>query len=62
MKMRNKKHYENIVLRRCSRYLLKHYILLDQIYSGESEVKKTLWKFLNILGKMEIINEKNCFK
>ena len=54
------KYFELLVLRHCSSYILRQYILLDQIENGESEVKKTLWKFLNILGEMEIKNEKNC--
>ena len=51
---KDEKYYENIVLRRCSRYLIKHYILLDQIVEGKTEVKQTIWKCLNLIGNEEI--------
>lgn len=56
--IKNKKYFELLVLRHCTRYLLKQYILLDQIVEEKTEVKQTIWKFLNILGEMEIRNEK----
>lgn len=54
IKMRNKKYFESLVLRHCTRYLLKQYILLDQIVEGKTEVKQTIWKCLNIIGNEEI--------
>lgn len=54
MKMKYKKYYENIVLRRCSSALVENLILLDQIVEGKTEVKQTIWKCLNIIGNEEI--------
>ena len=55
MKMRkNNKYFELLVLRHCSRYLLKQYILLDQIEERKSETKKVIWKCLNLIGNQEI--------
>ena len=52
--MKNEKYFEILVLMHCTRYLLKQYILLDQIEDGESETKKVIWKCLNIIGNEEI--------
>lgn len=55
MKMRKtNKYFELLVLRHCTRYLLKHYILLDHIEDCNSETKKVIWKCLNLIGNQEI--------